>query len=44
MREAVLFDGVSKRLDDMILSKNVGESAGAVFSCKDLIAHGWECS
>lgn len=40
MREAVLFDGVMKSSDHVILSKNICKSAGTVFSGKNLIAHG----
>ena len=39
MRKAVLFDGVMKSSDHVILSKNICKSAGTVFSGKNLIAH-----
>jgi hypothetical protein len=40
MGEAVLFDGVAKGADDVVLSEEVGEGAGAVFAGEDLITHG----
>lgn len=39
MRQTVLIDGVAKSLDDMVLSKDVSKSAGAIFPCKNLITH-----
>lgn len=39
MCETILLDGVTKGLDDMVLSKDVSKSAGAIFPCKNLIAH-----
>ena len=39
MRKAVLFDGVTKSSDHVILSKNISKSTGSVFSGKNLIAH-----
>jgi L-methionine (R)-S-oxide reductase len=40
VRKAVLFDGVTKSSDHVILSKNISKSTGSVFSGKNLIAHG----
>ena len=41
--KAFLLDGITQGLDDVILSEDVGEGAGTVFSGKDLIAHAGEC-
>jgi hypothetical protein len=41
--EALLLDGIAERADDVILTENVVESSGAVFSGEDLVAHGREC-
>ena len=38
-----LLDGITQGLDNVILSEDVGEGAGTVFSGKDLIAHAGEC-
>lgn len=38
-----LLDGITQGLDNVILSEDVVEGAGTVFSCKDLIAHADEC-
>lgn len=38
-----LLDGITQGLDDVILSEDVGEGAGTVFSGKDLVAHAGEC-
>ena len=42
--ESILLDGIAEGSDHMILSKNVGKSAGAVFSGKNLVAHEVDCS
>ena len=41
--EAFLDDRVAQGTDDVVLSKDVIESFGSVFSGEDLIAHGGEC-
>ena len=40
MRKPILFDGITKGSDHVILSKNISKGAGAVFSGKNLVAHG----
>jgi len=37
--EAIFLDGITKGSDDVVLSEDIGESAGTVFSGKDLVAH-----
>ncbi|MFT6381317.1 MAG: hypothetical protein ACJAXZ_002807, partial [Akkermansiaceae bacterium] len=41
--QPILLDGVAKGVDDVVLSEDVGESAGTVFSSEDLVAHGADC-
>ncbi len=43
MCEAILLDGIAQGADDVVLSEDIGESAGTVFSGKDLVAHGGDC-
>ncbi len=40
MRQAVLLNGIAQGADDMILTQDIVEGQGTVFSGKDLIAHG----
>lgn len=39
MRKPILFDGITKGSDYVILSKNISKGAGAVFSGKNLVTH-----
>ena len=40
MCEAIVFNGIFQRLDDVILSKDVIECQRTIFSGKDLVTHG----
>ena len=40
MGEAIVFNGIFQRLDDVILSKDVIECQRTIFSGKDLVTHG----
>jgi len=40
VRKPILFDGITKGSDHVILSKNISKGAGAVFSGKNLVTHG----
>jgi hypothetical protein len=39
MGEAILFDRIAQRADDMVLSQDVIKRFGAIFSGKNLVAH-----
>lgn len=43
MGQAFLGDGVAKGPHDMILSEDIVEGFGSVFTGEDLITHGGEC-
>ena len=41
--KAFLFDSISKSANDMILSQDISEGAGAILACKDLVTHVGKC-
>lgn len=43
MCEPLLFDGVAKGPNDVILSEDIVEGSGSVFAGEDLITHEGEC-
>ena len=43
MREAILGNRIAQGADDVVLTEDVVESFGSVFSGEDLVAHGREC-